>query len=1157
MNPFGGGNTLGSAVLVLTTDQREYEKGLTAAEKKAKQSGDAMERDMKKAAAVMATAAAAIGGFSLKMAIDFDSSMTKSLAIMGNVSDTMRNEMSSAAREMAMNSTFSANQVADSYFFLASAGLDAKAAITALPTVTKFAQAGMFDMALATDLLTDAQSALGLTVRDDAVANLENMVRISDVLVKANVLANASVQQFSESLTNKAGAALKVTNKDLEEGVAILAVFADQGLKGSAAGEALDITLRDLQTSARENSSIWAAYNLSVFDSQGNLRHTADIIEDLTLATRGMSDETFGATLAALGFQDRSVKNIKLLLDTQDALRDYEAQLRSAGGITEEVANKQLQSMSAQLAIMRSKAIDASITLGNAMIPVLRESVDAGGSLIETFAKLPESTQQLVMLGTVAALAGPKLILLAQSIVQLRLASLGVAAPLAAFVGLLATLDVVTEKATGTSLLGMVFGESPQQQARAKKAMSEWEAVTESATAGTDQLALAMGELDRITKQAGGSSADLAKRSGGLKGAFEVLASPIYGYKESLFGANQEQVDAIENTKELEVYVRLLAGVMKSQNADIIAQAQAYNALPPALRPVFDEVTGITAKMETNAFTMAAAKRATDGWLGSLNFLRPAVAETHQEVVNATPTIDAWTIQVALAEDGTREFEAAIKDLTNQFATTNPIVVALNAQHAKLTEELEDLKAKGDDLTKAEKARIKQIEDELLPAINAETKMYGDNQKAVEGMQGALLNLMGPAGYQALLAVMDEAGVAWEDQVDVQGRLADAYSALVNDDIPAAIGAFGELKGQLDPEVWRVIAEALGPKLVSAIADGIADPIQKAKVIAELDAVLDGAISAGKVTAEGGKGIGEALAFGIAQGIIAAKPGVIYEGSAMIQDIITAAYAVAEARSPSRVMMRLGEFMGDGLVLGIDARKQEVSLAAESIIKLAVTVARDATVGIDTTVGLPFSQGIADGILAGKQEVSNAAVSVVEGAAEAAKAARDKFIADITKGIMIGPDDWLRLPGGGDADLGPGYGMGVSTGTLFGLGPDWQARLLDTWRNTSSTAYTDSSGRPIAYTDIAGIISGLKQNWLDPSLLSQSELDAIKGQYANVNHGDYSSGSWNIDQILKGITQSNSTVNVTLNVDGRVLAETVVEPWMDQQLTTEAQRWGV
>ena len=174
----------------------------------------------------------AFSGLFLKSFAGFDDALNQSLAIMGDVSDAMRKKMAQAAKDVALTTRFSAKDAAASYFFLASAGLDAKQSIEALPQVAQFAQAGMFDMAQATDLLTDAQSALGLTVRDDVAANMRNMVRVSDTLVAANQKANASVQQFSEALTNRAGAALRALGKDVEEGVAVLAAYADQGEKG-------------------------------------------------------------------------------------------------------------------------------------------------------------------------------------------------------------------------------------------------------------------------------------------------------------------------------------------------------------------------------------------------------------------------------------------------------------------------------------------------------------------------------------------------------------------------------------------------------------------------------------------------------------------------------------------------------------------------------------------------------------------------------------------------------------------------------------------------------------------------------------------------------------------------------------------------------------
>ena len=338
----------------------------------------------------VAAGAALIGAVAVREFAKFDGAMQKSVAIMGDVSDALRDDMAKAAREVAKTTTFSAEQAAESYFFLASAGLDAAASIAAMPKVAAFAQAGMFDMALATDLLTDAQSALGLVIRDDAVANMEQMVRLSDVLVKANTLANASVEQFSKALTTKAGAALRALNKDMEEGVAVLAAFADQGIKGEIAGTQFSIVLRDLTTRAIKNKDEFKAFGLEVFDSQGKMRNMADIVGQLESGLDGMSDELQKATLLQLGFSDKSLGALMALMGTSEQIREYEKALRDAAGTTDDIANKQLQTFSAQLDLLKSLFADVAIEIGSALVPALGKIVSwiqSNGPRIAVFAE--------------------------------------------------------------------------------------------------------------------------------------------------------------------------------------------------------------------------------------------------------------------------------------------------------------------------------------------------------------------------------------------------------------------------------------------------------------------------------------------------------------------------------------------------------------------------------------------------------------------------------------------------------------------------------------------------------------------------------------------------------------------------------------------------
>ena len=276
-----------------------------------------------------------------RLSEDINRAMHSSLAIMGKVSQQMRAEMKETANQVAYDTVFSMAEASKAYYFLASAGLDAAQSLKALPTVAKFAQAGMFDLSTATDLLTDAQMALGLSSKD-AQKNLVNMTHVGDVLVKANTIANASVRQFSESLTNKAAAAARRFGKDIEEVTATLAVFASRGIKGAEAGTQYDIVLRHLSIKAIENAAAFKKAGVAVYGADKQMRNLADIVGDLEGALAGMGAEQQVATLMSLGFTAKTIGVLNALMDTSDGMREFEEELRKAGGTMEEVAGKQM-----------------------------------------------------------------------------------------------------------------------------------------------------------------------------------------------------------------------------------------------------------------------------------------------------------------------------------------------------------------------------------------------------------------------------------------------------------------------------------------------------------------------------------------------------------------------------------------------------------------------------------------------------------------------------------------------------------------------------------------------------------------------------------------------------------------------------------------------
>lgn len=412
-------------------------------------------------APIVAGATASIAAFA-----SFDDAMTQSTAIITDWGNATRQQMEETAIALSTQGPQSATDLAQSYFFLASAGLSVEQQIAALPAVQQFATAGMFDMANATDLLTDAQSALKLTSGDTA-KNLENMIGLSDVLVRANQLANASVEQFSTALTSKAGSALAAFEIPAEQGVAVLAAMADQGIKAELAGNGLDRMLRLLSKSALDNAAAHKALGFEVFDADGNMNDMSNVIFQLEQVTNGMSAEVKAATLDMLGFDAKIQGVILPLLGTSQAIAGYTSELENAGGTTDEVSKKQMESFKNQMGLLWDDIKNVSREIGQKLIPIVTWLADKLKAVIEWWKGLSDGAQNtiLVITGVVAAI-GPLLIGLGGLIMSLGTASIlysklsikmvfskGVTLALAAAKGILA----IATKALGAALKSIPY----------------------------------------------------------------------------------------------------------------------------------------------------------------------------------------------------------------------------------------------------------------------------------------------------------------------------------------------------------------------------------------------------------------------------------------------------------------------------------------------------------------------------------------------------------------------------------------------------------------------------------------------------------------------------------------------------------------------------
>ncbi len=206
----------------------DLEKSASAAGKV----GSALKTGLSVAATAIGAATTAVGAFG-KSAIDvgmsFDSSMSQVAVTMGKTTDEI-GDLRQFAMEMGANTAFSATQAAEALNYMALAGYDSQQAMEALPNVLNLAAAGGMELATASDMVTDAQSALGLTMDESA--------QLVDKMAMASSKSNTSVAQLGEAILTVGGTAKNLAGGTTELSTA-LGILADNGIKGAEGGTAL------------------------------------------------------------------------------------------------------------------------------------------------------------------------------------------------------------------------------------------------------------------------------------------------------------------------------------------------------------------------------------------------------------------------------------------------------------------------------------------------------------------------------------------------------------------------------------------------------------------------------------------------------------------------------------------------------------------------------------------------------------------------------------------------------------------------------------------------------------------------------------------------------------------------------------------------------
>ena len=358
-------------------------------------------------------AVAGLGTAAIKTTADFDTSMSQVQATMGITKDAMSElngesvntveALRDLAKQMGSETAFSASECADAMNYLALAGYDTQEIYDTLPTVLNLAAAGGIDLASASDMVTDAMSALGMETRE-----ADTMV---DQMSKTASTTNTSVAQLGEAILT-IGATAKTVKGGTAELNTALGILANNGIKGAEGGTHLRNVILALQSPTDKAAACMESLGVEVYDSEGNMRSLNDILGDLNTSMDGMtSAEKQNIISSIFNKTDLAAVN-SLLSNTGDSWDSLQQSITESGGAAQQMADTQLDNLSGQITILKSALEGLAISFGEILMPKIRAAAKKIQEFVDKLNGMNDEQKETVLkIAAVVAAIGPMLIL--------------------------------------------------------------------------------------------------------------------------------------------------------------------------------------------------------------------------------------------------------------------------------------------------------------------------------------------------------------------------------------------------------------------------------------------------------------------------------------------------------------------------------------------------------------------------------------------------------------------------------------------------------------------------------------------------------------------------------------------------------------------------
>lgn len=207
--------------------------------------------------------------------------------------------------------------------------------------------------------------------------SFSNSAKYTDMIATGAAKANTNVNQLGLALSDSA--ATSASYGQTAEGTTLaLLRLAEQNVTGAEAATALNRAMMDLYTPTDNAKKALDKLGVSAYDSTGKARPFNDVIDDLTVAMDGMSDAEKNATKNAIFSTFGLQAYNKMTVSTKAKVDEFRRALDKSSGSAEKMAKVQLDNLAGDITLAKSAAEGFKISISNGVTPAIRQFVQKG-----------------------------------------------------------------------------------------------------------------------------------------------------------------------------------------------------------------------------------------------------------------------------------------------------------------------------------------------------------------------------------------------------------------------------------------------------------------------------------------------------------------------------------------------------------------------------------------------------------------------------------------------------------------------------------------------------------------------------------------------------------------------------------------------------------